>query len=184
MKCLRVSTVTIEDDYGLLIEIVPLDIDKDMKKIKDEVTSFFTGYRICKAYAKPHPIEQRKEELAKKHIGRAISNEKELCEGHPTLAKMLSTNQRIYIIKEHLPKEFGMDDFIDYVVANHNYSNEDAKNMWKLTQTFLQKTRAIQLVDANAPKNKYKYRYIGTVPEEISDKIKILENGGKVELSN
>lgn len=170
------STLLVEDDYGLVMEIKPIDAKTSVKKAVEETEYYFSKYRILTAYARKNDIDQHKEDL---HIPRSLTKTHA-----PTLAKMLSTDQRIYIIKEHLPEEFGMNDFIDYVVKTHNYSHNDAKKMWKLTQSFLTKRKDMQVVNPGVQKTEYRYKYIGTIPEEIRNKIKALENGGKVELSN
>lgn len=181
---IKSSSYRIEDDFGLQIEIKPFNKDIESKEVEDDVTNFFSKYRIISAY-KPSIISNSQKELIERHqddtkdIFKDTSNK-------PLLANELTMIQRIYIIRKMLPVEFRMKDFVEYILNNEfnggKYSEEDARHMWSGIYQRLVRQKKIEIINKGASKNEYKYRYIGTdTLEEVGDiGIKKLMNGEKV----
>lgn len=172
---IRPSAFHIKDNYGLLFEVKPLeDISSDVAN--NEISNFFSRYRIISAYKDTNAIDKKKEALAKVH--EPIGNEKKI---RP--AKFIPMNTLVWIIKQ-LPIPFGMSEFITYMNEDktyEGYTSDDKRHMWKSVHAHLTKHKLIKLTNPGVAKIAYKYQYIG-VESDTDNKIHELKEGKVITL--
>lgn len=172
---IRPSSFHIKDNFGLLFEVRPLeDISSDVAN--NEISSFFSRYRIISAYKDINAIDKKKEALAKYH--EPIGNEKKI---RP--ATFVPVKTLVWIIKQ-LPIPFGMSEFIASMNSNKTYDGytpDDKRHMWKSVHAHLTKNKLIKLANPGVAKTAYKYRYIG-VESCTDNKLHDLKEGKSIML--